>query len=150
MMWNPIQHTDEKNLRWCWLRAVEWGRWPLFVSQLFAPLLLLFVPWPYVVIGFFVANLLWAFVRYQFVNTGLANAVVDSMMLKWPVTIGASVFLAWQHNWPIAVLAFLWPLAATLLGIVTPTQVGRIQSLMMCQLGYERTKVFEQQSEDDG
>lgn len=139
-MWNPKQHTDDENTRWCWLRAVEWGRWPLFISQLYAPPLLLFAPWQYVIGGFFIANLLWATIRYRFINTGMANAIADHMILKWPVTIGCVVYLAWQHQYGIAALAFLWPFMAIVLGIVTPTQIGRIQKNMMRQLGYQVAK----------
>lgn len=139
-MWNPKQHTDDENTRWCWLRAVEWGRWPLFISQLYAPPLLLFTQWQYVMGGFFIANLLWATTRYRFINTGMANAIADHMILKWPVTIGCAVYLAWQHQYGIAALALLWPFMAIVLGIVTPTQIGRIQKTMMRQLGYEGAK----------
>ena len=43
-MWNPSEHTKEENTKWSWLRAIEWGQWPLFMSQIFAPLLLIIIP----------------------------------------------------------------------------------------------------------
>lgn len=136
-MWNPKQHTDEENTQWCWLRAVEWGRWPLFISQLYAPPLLIFAPWEWVVGGFFLANLLWASIRYRFINVGMANAIADHMIIRWPVTIGCAIYLAWHQHYGLAALAFLWLFVAIVLGIVTPTQIGRIQKIMMRQLGYE-------------
>ena len=45
MGWNPGQHSDDDNLRWSWLRAVEWGRWPVFLSQPIGPVLLIWLPW---------------------------------------------------------------------------------------------------------
>ena len=30
MLWNARENTDEENLRWSLLRAIEWGRWPFF------------------------------------------------------------------------------------------------------------------------
>ena len=145
-MWNPAQHTDQDNLLFCWLRAIEWGRWPLFVSQIFAPLCLMFYPWYYVVIAFFAANIVWASIRYQFINVGLANALADAMILKWPITIGSAIFLFLQGSIGVGILALCWPIVAVLLGIVTPTQVGRIQNVMMSQLGYERTEMFDEAS----
>jgi hypothetical protein len=141
MLWDPTKHTDEENLRWCWLRAIEWGRWPLFASQTIAPLLLAVYPWFYVVGGFFIANILWAFIRYRFISIGLANAIADFMIWKWPITIGAVILLARQQNWPIVILVLLWPVVSGVLGIVTPTQIGKIQNVMMEQLGYERVGV---------
>lgn len=44
MLWNPHENSDQENLRWCWLRAVEWGKWPLFVSQPLLPLMLFTCP----------------------------------------------------------------------------------------------------------
>jgi hypothetical protein len=141
-VWNPSIHTDDENTRWCWLRAVEWGRWPLFASQLFAPVLLIFTPWQYVAIGFFVANILWHFIRYNFVSTGLADAMSVGMLLKWPVTLVSAAILAWhQQNFGVATLVLVWPLVAILLGIVTPTEVGRIQQVMMAQLGYDSAEL---------
>src|SRR6266404_1826922 len=58
--WDPRIHSGEDNLRWSWLRAVEWGRWPIFLSQPLAPVLLIWWPWHIVVVTVFVANCLWA------------------------------------------------------------------------------------------
>ncbi len=69
MSWNRFHHSDQANLTWAQLRAVEWGRWPIFLSQPLAPILLLFFDWKAVILVVVVANLLWAIlVRYQFVN----------------------------------------------------------------------------------
>jgi len=143
-MWNSSQHTREETLRWCWLRAIEWGKWPLFVSQLFAPLLLLIFPWHQVVIGFFLANMLWTLVRYHFINTGLANAAANFMIVKWPLSIGCAAYLTWQHQYPVAALVLLWPAVVIVLGVMTPTQIGRIQTIMMRQFGYERNQKIQE------
>lgn len=44
-LWNPAEHSDQENLTWCYLRAIEWCAWPAFVSHPFIPILFLFVPW---------------------------------------------------------------------------------------------------------
>src|SRR6516165_6895732 len=60
-MWKPEQHTDDENLRWAWLRAVEWLGWPQFISQPIIPILLYFYPWPWVVGFVSLATLAWWF-----------------------------------------------------------------------------------------
>ena len=143
MLWNPSEHSREENLRWCWLRAVEWGRLPLFLSQLFAPLLLLFVPWYYVVPGFFLLNLMWAGIRYKFINAAMADALASAMILKWPVTVGCAGYLLWQGQIGAGLLALLWLLAAGVLGLVTPVDIGCIQAAMMHQLGLQAEEASE-------
>jgi len=137
LLWNPSERSREENLRWCWLRAVEWGRLPLFLSQLFAPPLLLFVPWYYVVPGFFLLNLMWAGIRYKFINIGISESAAHAMLLKWPVTIGCAGYLLWQGQIGTGLLALFWLPAAGVLGIVTPVDIGRIQAVMMRQLGLQ-------------
>ena len=58
-MWRPEQHSDDENLRWALLRAIEWKHWPLFLSQPIVPVLLYFYPWPWVIGLVFVATFVW-------------------------------------------------------------------------------------------
>ena len=74
MSWNPTAHSDQDNLTWGLLRAMEWGRWPLFLSQALAPMLLVFFDWKYVIAETIALNLVWAtLVRYQWVSVSLAS-----------------------------------------------------------------------------
>ena len=137
-MWNPLDHNNDENTKWSWLRAIEWGRWPLFMSQLFAPLLLIIVPWYIVIAIFFLSNIFWAIlIRYRFCNYGLLLLGADVMVLKWPITIGSTIYLFYNANSKIALLALLWPFVAIFLGIITPTKIGVIQKTIMKQMGYE-------------
>src|SRR5260370_20609095 len=99
-MWNHLHHPDEDNLRWCWLRAIEWGNWPIFLSQTLAPVLLLWLTWQTVVIGVFVANILWAlFVRRNFISVPLADVgdfFVLARWIVWPVATGV-LFFQWRQ-----------------------------------------------------
>jgi hypothetical protein len=73
-MWNSGEHSDEENIRWSWLRAVEWLEWPLFISQPVVPILLYFYRWPAVLGGVVAVAFLWrALVRPFWVVPSLAN-----------------------------------------------------------------------------
>lgn len=144
MTWQPTEHSNDDNLRWCWLRAVEWGRWPIFLSQPVAPILLLWFPWTYVISGTVVLNILWAlFVRYRFISVFVADAGAMFVLLKWiswPVAV-ALLFL-WHHQ-PEAWIAAFWPLLIFVLGAFPTTRIGRIQTMFMRALGYEPTEQIQ-------
>jgi hypothetical protein len=57
-VWNPSEHSDDENLRFCWLRAVEWGNWPTFISQPVVPIAILFWSWKIVVGAAVILNIL--------------------------------------------------------------------------------------------
>ena len=74
LLWNPHENADEENRRWCWLRAVGWGRWPLFFSQPLLPLMLFIWSWKEAVLIVLACNLAWRFaVTYNFINVPLAS-----------------------------------------------------------------------------
>jgi len=138
MQWNPTEHSDQDNLTWSWLRAVEWGRWPLFISQPVAPILLVFLPWKHVVIGTVVTNILWAiFIRYTFVSVPAASFGVYLAKLKWITCPFCAVYLFATHETVAATLSLLWPLVIVPLGILPTTQIGRLQKMFMSRLGCE-------------
>lgn len=140
MTWNPVEHTDDDNLRWCWLRAIEWGRWPMFLSQPVAPLLLVWLSWDQVIFSAIIANLFWAgFVRYQFVSVAAASAgpiVVRLRWLTWPL---ATTYLYWEGRRPECCVSLAWPILVLIIGAFPTTRIGRIQVRFMRELGYEPT-----------
>lgn len=76
MMWNAATHSGDENTRWCWLRAVEWVNWPIFLSPSIVPVMLFFWKWQIVVIVLLVCNWFWHFLvgrRGRFVSVLLAN-----------------------------------------------------------------------------
>lgn len=140
LAWNPLEHTDQENLGWSWLRAVEWGSWPAFLSQAAGPVLLLFLPWWSVVVGVVAANVVWAtFVRYRCSSILAAYCGVFLAKLKWLACPVAAYLLYRRGDTATAALALFWPLPASALGIFPTTQVGVIQRNFMSKLGYERT-----------
>ena len=122
----PSQCTAAELQRWLHLRAIEWCAWPVFLSQPLVPLLLIvFPPFP-VLLVVVAAEFLWRFVRYAFVSPRLASVgAVFVIVLKWPCAIGAAIYLVVQHRYPIALLAILWPLVASL----APVSVTLIAAL---------------------
>ncbi len=139
MVWNPAQHPDDVNLRWSLLRAIEWGRWPIFLSQPIVPVLLLSLDWKVVVVGVIVTNLLWAiFIRYRWVSVAAACWGAVVVKVKWVVCPAAAAYLFTRGDKIGAAISLLWPLLIFIVGAVPTTQVGRIQNLFMARLGYER------------
>jgi hypothetical protein len=55
-MLNPNVHSDDLNLRWCWLRATEWIRWPYFIPQPVVPVMLVFWLWQAVIAIVLICN----------------------------------------------------------------------------------------------
>jgi hypothetical protein len=133
--WNPRIHSGEQNLRWCWLRAVEWGRWPIFLSQPVAPVLLIWWPWREVILAVFFANCTWAIcVRNHFVSRRMANLgvyVVAARWITWPTSV---IYLFFEHRKPEDWIALAWPILIFAIGAPTPTRVGLIQAAFMRRL----------------
>lgn len=119
-------YTDDEIRRWLWLRAIEWGAFPAYLSLPVAPILFIFYPWYFVVLGVFCLSVIWSFVRYSFVNARLAGAVVlPVVLLKWPAAIGGCIYLFIHHQLVAAVVALVWPWVAAFVGL--PAKVGIIE-----------------------
>ena len=141
-LWNPTEHSDDENLKWCWLRSVEWGRWPIFISQPIAPALLILLPWYLVVIGVVLTNVIWAvFVRYNFSSVNMAFLGSSFALLKWITWPASAIFLFWQGRSPESWIAAFWPILIFILGIIPTTEIGRIQVKFMNELGYSPTEI---------
>lgn len=127
--------NDSQLRQWLWLRATEWLNFPSFISQPIVPVLLIFFYWPWVLGGVFAADVLWAFVRYSYVNVRAASYAVNFVALsKWPFAIGSAVFLFVHHNTLAGVLAIAWPLLCGF--IMVPGQIGKIEILFAKDIGY--------------
>ena len=136
---NPHYYTKKENLLWCWLRAVEWGAWPLFSAQLVAPLLFLFFSWWQVAIAVVILTWAWTLIRYNYVNIILVGLGPFVIILKWPVSIGIGIFFLIKNNYLLAAISAFWPVITLLLMWLTPpTKIGVIQTALMNKLGYEK------------
>jgi hypothetical protein len=153
-MWRPEQHSDDENLRWSWLRAVEWQHWPLFLSQPIVPVLLYVYPWPWVTgIVAAISFVWWFLVASKITPPTDVDLSVYFVYLRF-LTSPLMAYLLWRDDRPwIAALALLWPFVGTLLVgfVMTPlkavlgwtqwakaAQIGVIQRRLMFRLGYTR------------
>ena len=139
MLWNPSQHSDQENLQWCWLRAVEWANWPLFLSLPIGPPLLIEISVWQIIVVLVVLDLLWLGVRYRVVSVRLSSIGAVYSLLRWVTIPAAAIALAISGRWLTAVIAILWPSLIGVVGGITRPQIGRIQVVLMRQLGYEPT-----------
>lgn len=136
---NPHLYTDDENLKWSWLRAVEWGQWPLFIAQLMAPILFLFCPWWLIALAVVLLTWLWAVIRYKWISIILLGLGAYITVLKWPVSIIVGIYFLANGKYLLAAVSGFWPLITLLMMWVTPsTKIGVIQNTLMNKLGYEK------------
>jgi hypothetical protein len=131
-----MQLTEPEIRRWLWLRAVEWKGWPTFVSQPVIPVLFIFYPWFWVLGGLFFLNVLWAGLRYRYINVAaVTNAVYFVSFCKWPTAIVSAAYLFLHRSYLAGSLTVAWPLG--LCGLITvPGQTGRIELMLAKKIGY--------------
>jgi hypothetical protein len=133
------------------MRAIEWGRWPLFLSQAVAPLMFLVLPWQNVVFLVFMSNLIWAYFRYSFVNVPLASLGAFFVKLRWAICPTVAVYFVLHHDFVRAVLGGLWPfimvsvvhflrfvpLLHYIVDLFVPlTDLAVLQTMFMAAIGY--------------
>jgi hypothetical protein len=137
-LYNPSEYSDQENLTWCYLRAIEWCAWPVFVSQPIIPVLFLFLPWRIVVLSLVAINVLWAlFIRHNLVIPPVATLAVFFVKLYWITIPVAVILLVLRGNYVLAGASLLWPWLAGIVGYVPGRLVGKTQKLFMASLGYE-------------
>ncbi|MFH1891229.1 MAG: hypothetical protein ABIK83_00935 [Candidatus Zixiibacteriota bacterium] len=135
---NIEAYSETELQRWSALRAMEWGRFPLFVTQPIAPVLLLIAPWWLVVITIVALNLLWGLVRYKFVSTHLANFGCVFVRLKWISCPGMAILFYLKYDDVfLTLLSSLWPFVTLVLMLVQfgPVNLGKLQRMFMKELG---------------
>ena len=113
LTWNPFEHTDDENTRWCWLRAMEWRNWPIFLSPSLVPIMWLFWNWQIVALVLVVCNWMWYFIvgrRGRFVSVPLANIGVFIVKAKWIVCPMAAVYFYYNGMIVESIISLLWPL----------------------------------------
>jgi hypothetical protein len=150
MLW--IEKSDDDNLRWCWLRAVEWGRWPLFISQSLLPLMLFVCSWKIAILIVLTCNLAWRFVvNSHFISVFLAFIGPLIVRLKWLVCPLCGYYFYSHGNKASAFIALSWPILMTVgmriippsLPMIPAVQTGMIQKMFMGALGYRQALEFQ-------
>jgi hypothetical protein len=152
--WESEQHSDDENLRFAWLRAVEWREWPLFLSQPVVPLLLYFYSWTSVIGCLVILTVFWWFIVAPYtIGRNLVDNGPIFVRLKF-ITSPLMAYFIWQRGetW-VAVLALSWPILGVFIvkyfvGFIQAAlsftargkaaQIGLVQERLMDSLGYDR------------
>lgn len=131
-----MQFTDEEARRWLFLRATEWTNWPSFLSQPIVPVLFIFYPWYFVLLGVFFLDIIWTVIRYRYVNVIAATyAVFFVRYCNWPVAIGSAIYLSVHHRYLVGFLGLAWSFG--LCGVVgVPGKIGRVELMFAQKIGY--------------
>jgi hypothetical protein len=143
---DPSRFTEDESARACLLRALEWSKWPAFLSQPLVPLLYLFFRWYWVLLGVFLVNKLWVLVRYRFQNVQAAAFGSLFVRVKWITMVLAGALFISRARWGLAALTAFTPLIVPILGLGSPADIGLLQGEFMRQLGYAN-RVVEPRSE---
>ena len=127
-------YTGPEIERWLHIRAIEWTAWPSFITQPVVPILFVFYPWYWVLVGVFLIGIPWCAVRYSFVSLRLAQLAVFFVLLKWPAALGSAIYLFIERKYVPAIIALLWPLVAGFIGV--PRKIGIVELEFAKRLGY--------------
>jgi hypothetical protein len=142
--WHPALQTDQDNLMWCYLRAVEWKSWPAFVSQPIVPILFIFFPWYIILLSIVLLSWLWAAIRHNFVSPSLAELGLFFVKLKWITIPVAAIYLAYTGHYVLAIISLFWTFLAAIVGFVPGGLTGKIQKMFMACFGYEYQNPMDQ------
>lgn len=124
--------SHEYRARWCLLRAIEWRHWPLFLGQLAAPIALIFFPWEQVAFALLAISLVWSLICLNMVNLHLAHLGALLVHLKWLISIGAAIYLAFNAEYTIAAVALLWPFVTLLfIWLVPSVTIGAAEAIFI-------------------
>lgn len=114
---------------------MEWTNWPTFISPPIVPILFIFYHWFYVVVSLFLLDVMWAAIRYRYVNAAAATyAVFFVSYCKWPAAIGSAIYLLAHHSYLAGILAAAWPGLCGFVGV--PGKVGIVKLRFAQEIGY--------------
>lgn len=131
-----LNYRSEELERWLMLRSIEWETWPAYLAQLIGPVLFIFFPVYWVIVGILVAGFLWRTVRYPLVSVHLSwwSALIVQAG-KWPISALAAVVLALQGRWWAFVVVIAWTFLCGLLGFTSGQgQAGIFNQMLADQL----------------
>lgn len=153
-MWSATEHSTDENVRWSWLRAVEWIGWPLFLSQPIVPVLLYFFPWYWICGAVIAVTIVWRAAVVPFlVAPRLADIGPPFVTCKF-ITAPLMAYFLWRRgDTAIALIAFLWPFLGVILAqwlmaipiallnltaLGNGSAIGRVQTRFLSAIGLER------------
>lgn len=143
LFWDENRCTTEENGKWSQLRAMEWQHYPLYISQIFAPILMIFINfWIVLSIVYVISWLFWIFNRGKKVSLFLGK-LGFLVHLKWPISIICGLYIFFGLNNIIAaIVAALYPIIVLiLLWAIPPSgKIGELEMKFMKKFGYEFNK----------
>jgi hypothetical protein len=129
--------SPEHRVRYAWARAVEWERFPAFVSQPIVPPLFVLIGWKRTLLGILVVNFLWNLVFCSAViSLRLSTLGMIWAKLKWFSVLGFGVYFAASRQWALFGLTLAVPILIPFLSELIlrhPTKV--IQEFLLLPLG---------------
>ena len=131
-LYDPDDYSFEDNRRFCMLRAMEWARLPLFISQPIAPLLLLFYDWWRIIAVIMLLSYLWIIIRDKFISIPIAVFSMYFVKLKWPSSLIMFIYFLIKGNIFLGLFSLFWPFISLLLIFLTgPAKLGHIERLFV-------------------
>lgn len=129
--------SPEEFDRASWLRSVEWGKWPLFLSQPVFPVMLVGLrPWT---AGIVVVALswYWCLLRYRYISYDLMRSGVFWVRLKWLSIPVMAFYFGYHREWLSMFASLLTPVLIPFFGIlVPPADIGTIQKRIWQEVGF--------------
>jgi len=108
-----MSYTREEIYAFIIQRSLEWANWPLYISLSVFPVLLIYIPWWQLLMGFFVFNWIWRLVRCRYQSIGLAMLGAFSIPLRWPISIIMAIYFFITKSYFLSFLSIFWPILAT-------------------------------------
>jgi hypothetical protein len=135
---DTVELTSDEITVATWLRAIEWSKWPTFLSQPLLPFLFaVFSPWR-VCVAVVLATWFWLPFRYSFASYRLATIGCLWVRLKWPAIAVMTGYQIYHSNWYLAGATVLSPLITMALSPLSGTsQIGLIQHNLMRNVGFD-------------
>lgn len=137
-----VEFTQDELTRLCWLRAVEWLAWPAFMSQTLLPILYLFYPVYWVLLGVMIVCFIWLPIRHRLASFRLATIGCLFVRLKWATIPAGIVLLLMQERYLTAAIALATPWLAAYLNFPAqivasrvgyPSEIGIVQERFLAR-----------------
>jgi hypothetical protein len=135
--------NDELLVRICFLRAIEWELWPLFLSQSILPILYLFMEWRLAWMLVCSLSAVWFPYRYRLANIGVATVNNNLVgQTRFFLSLGIAAYSFWTGKTFLGILSLSTIPIVTILfwltSAVTPNSgTLRLHHIFLVQAGYE-------------
>ena len=134
--------AEARMREWCRSCADYWSKWPIWLSDILAPILLIFIPALYVLTFFLLTNVIWAYlISYRWTSLWLASYghyVVQKF--RWYVVAICTVIIAFQRRYAAAFISLCWPLIHLIVCLYTPIDTKQIVKAF-----YAQSKIYRLQ-----